>query len=291
MHQSSSSSFSYKYLFLRCGVCGVDLDSPNSALQHYSSSRHARQLHKLTESGEVLKIKEKGDNLTSSKEVLPILSSMAVDKGSRKGRRRKRDGIALQHESLAVKEKEGEEIETTGDAHTVRSFQSQRPHLSSMIDEEEGSPNSQHNKFKQFLVKEGSPNAYSPEDVGKPEVTSAEHSRSRLIVMDSGKRPLPAPSSMHRLSEKELTAIFREHHPILVKLTETGSRKRQLGYVDFASVGDAAAAREALHMTKYGDFTIKLKWEKEQSSIYNAANNEATNVEIPDLQVRQVVDE
>ena len=41
------------------------------------------------------KSKEKGESVTSSKEVLPILSSMAVEKGSRKARRGRRDGIAL----------------------------------------------------------------------------------------------------------------------------------------------------------------------------------------------------
>ena len=204
--------------------------------------------------------KIKGDSVTSSKEVLPILSSMAVDKGLRKARRGRRDGI---HESL----KEGEERETTGDADTV---QSPRSFRSSLV-KDDGSLGNQYNKFKQFAVKQGSVNADSGE------VTSADQlCRIRLIVMDSGKRPLPAPSSMHRLSEKELTEIFKEHDPVLVKLAETGSRKRQLGYVDFASVADAAAAREALHMTKHGDFTLKLKWEKEQpslSSIYNAATN------------------
>ena len=281
---------------IRCGVCGVDLNSPNIALQHYSSSRHARQLRKLNEGGVVEKIKEKGESVTSSKEVLPILSSMAVDKCSRKARRGRRDGIALQDESLTGKEKDGEETDPTGDAHTVQSFETHRLPLSSLIEDEEGSL-SRINKFKQFSVKEGSANADS-RDVETPVGTSAQLSRSRLIVMDSGKRPLPAPSSMHSLSEQELAAIFKEHNPILVKLTETGSRKRQLGYVDFASVGDAAAAREALHMTKHGDFTLKLKWEKEQSSFsstYNAANDgemrPSTNVDItPDLHVRQVVD-
>ena len=265
------------------------------ALQHYSSSRHARQLRKLNEGGVVDKIKEKGDSVTSLKEVLPILSSMAVDKCSRKARRGRRDGIALQDESLTGKEKEGEEMDPTGDAHTVPSFETHAPPLSSLIEDEEGSL-SRINKFKQFSVKEGSANADS-RDVETPVRTSAQLSRSRLIVMDSGKRPLPAPSSMHSLSEQELAAIFKEHNPILVKLIETGSRKRQLGYVDFASVGDAAAAREALHMTKHGDFTLKLKWEKEQSSFsstYNAANNgemrPSTNVDLPDLHVRQVVD-
>ena len=280
---------------IRCGVCGVDLNSPNIALQHYSSSRHARQLRKLNEGGVVDKIKEKGDGVTSLKEVLPILSSMAVDKCSRKARRGRRDGIALQDGSLTGKEKDGEETDPTGDAHTVPSFETHAPPLSSLIEDEEGSL-SRINKFKQFSVKEGSANADS-RDVETPVRTSAQLSRSRLIVMDSGKRPLPAPSSMHSLSEQELAAIFKEHNPILVKLTETGSRKRQLGYVDFASVGDAAAAREALHMTKHGDFTLKLKWEKEQSSFssaHNAANNgemrPSTNVDTPDLHVRQVVD-
>ena len=282
---------------IRCGVCGVDLNSPNIALQHYSSSRHARQLRKLNEGGVVDKIKEKGDSLTSLKEVLPILSSMAVDKCSRKARRGRRDGIALQDESLTGKEKEGEETDPTGDAHTVQSFETHRLPLSSLIEDEEGSL-SRFNKFKQFSVKESSASADS-RDVETPVGTSAQlSSRSRLIVMDLGKRPLPAPSSMHSLSEQELAAIFKEHNPILVKLTETGSRKRQLGYVDFASVGDAVAAREALHMTKHGDFTLKLKWEKEQSSFssaHNAANNgemhPSTNVDItPDLHVRQVVD-
>ena len=280
---------------IRCGVCGVDLNSPNIALQHYSSSRHARQLRKLNEGGVVEKIKEKGDSVTSSKEVLPILSSMAVDKCSRKARRGRRDGIALQDGSLTGKEKDGEETDPTGDAHTVRSFETHRLPLSSLNEDEEGSL-SRFNKFKQFSVKESSANADS-RDVETPVGTSAQLSRSRLIVMDSGKRPLPAPSSMHSLSEQELAAIFKEHNPILVKLTETGSRKRQVGYVDFASVGDAAAAREALHMTKHGDFTLKLKWEKEQSSCssnYNAANNgemrPSTNVDTPDLHVRQVVD-
>ena len=280
---------------IRCGVCGVDLNSPNIALQHYSSSRHARQLRKLNEGGVVEKIKEKGESVTSSKEVLPILSSMAVDKCSRKARRGRRDGIALQDESLTGKEKEGEEMDPTGDAHTVQSFETHRLPLSSLIEDEEGSL-SRFNKFKQFSVKESSASADS-RDVETPVGTSAQLSRSRLIVMDSGKRPLPAPSSMHSLSEQELAAIFKEHNPILVKLIETGSRKRQLGYVDFASVGDAAAAREALHMTKHGDFTLKLKWEKEQSSFsstYNAANNgemrPSTNVDTPDLHVRQVVD-
>ena len=122
---------------IRCGVCGVDLNSPNIALQHYSSSRHARQLRKLNEGGVVEKIKEKGDSVTSSKEVLPILSSMAVDKCSRKARRGRRDGIALQDGSLTGKEKDGEETdptgESSGDAHTVPSFETHAPPLSSLL--------------------------------------------------------------------------------------------------------------------------------------------------------------
>ena len=87
--------------------------------------------------------KIKGDSVTSSKEVLPILSSMAVDKGLRKTRRGRRDGI---HESL----KEREERETTGDADTV---QSPRSFRSSLVE------------FKQFAVKQRSVNADSGEDV------------------------------------------------------------------------------------------------------------------------------
>ena len=146
------------------------------------------------------KIKENGDSVTSSKEVLPILSSMAVDKCSRKARRGRRDGIALQDESLAGKEKEGEETDPTGDARTVPSFETHRPPRSSLIEDEEVSSSSRFNKFKQFSVKESSAIADS-RDVETPVGTSAQLSRSRLIVMDSGKRPLPAPSSKHSLSE------------------------------------------------------------------------------------------
>ena len=231
------------------------------------------------------KSKEKGESVTSSKEVLPILSSMAVEKGSRKARRGRRDGIALQHESLTGKREE--EKETTGNAHLVQSLESQRPLL--VEDEEQGSLSSQqYNKYKRFSVKAGLANADSQGDLGKPEVTSAQLGITRLIVMDSGKRPLPAPSSTHQLSEKELESIFKEHDPILVKLTETGSRKRQLGYVDFASVGDAAAAKEALHMTKHGDFTLKLKWEKEKSPNHHSppTTMQPTDVDAPMHNVR-----
>ena len=233
------------------------------------------------------KSKEKGESVTSSKEVLPILSSMAVEKGSRKVRRGRRDGIALQHESLTGKREE--EKETTGNAHLVQSLESQRPLL--VEDEEQGSlstSSQQHNKYKQFSVKAGLANADSQGDLGKPEVTSAQLGITRLIVMDSGKRPLPAPSSTHQLSEKELESIFKEHDPILVKLTETGSRKRQLGYVDFASVGDAAAAKEALHMTKHGDFMLKLKWEKEKSPNHHSppTTMQPTDVDAPMHNVR-----
>ena len=234
------------------------------------------------------KSKEKGESVTSSKEVLPILSSMAVEKGSRKVRRGRRDGIALQHESLTGSEEKGEEEkETTGNAHLIQSLERQRPLL--VEDEEQGSLSSQqYNKYKQYSVKAGLANADSQGDVGKPEVTSAQLGITRLIVMDSGKRPLPAPSSTHQLSEKELESIFKEHDPILVKLTETGSRKRQLGYVDFASVGDAAAAKEALHMTKHGDFTLKLKWEKEKSSYHHSppTTMQPTDVDAPMHNVR-----
>ena len=198
--------------FLRCGVCNVELESPNNALQHYSSSRHARELLKLNDSVVVK------DSVTSSKEVLPILSSMAVEKGSRRVRRGKRDGIALENDTDATPSKRG------------------------LVD------------------------ANCQETVSKFQATSVQSSRTRLLVMDSGKRPLPAPSSDHCLSEKDLADIFKEHNPTLVKLTEKGDRKRQLGFVEFASVGSDAAAREALHMTKHGDFTLRLKWEKEKSS-------------------------
>ena len=242
------------------------------------------------------------DNVTSTKEVLPILSGMAVDKGSRKLRRGRRDGIALQQESPTGREAEGEKVreekKTTGvsHSHTVQSSESHKPLLYSLI--EEGSQTSQYNKYKQFSVKKGLTNANSEEDVGKFEVPSVQPSRTRLIVMDSGKRPLPAPSSKHRLSEKELTAIFEEHDPVQVKLTETGSRKRQLGYVDFASEDEAAAAREALHMTKHGDFTLKLKWENVQSSKHPSTTMQPTMEgysstcdDAPELlSMRQVVD-
>ena len=158
------------------------------------------------------------NSVTSSKEVLPILSSMAVEKGSRRVRRGKRDGIALENDTDATPSKRG------------------------LVD------------------------ANCQEAVPKFQATSVQSSRTRLIVVDSGKRPLPAPSSDHCLSEKDLADIFKEHNPTQVKLTEKGSRKRQLGFVEFASVGSAAAAREALHMTKHGDFTLRLKWEKEKSS-------------------------
>ena len=196
----------------RCGVCRVELESPNSALQHYSSSRHAKQLQKLKETG-VLRTTnlnlEKLDSEVPSKEVLPLLSSMTVDHSSRRVRQGGifRDGISSQNE----------------------------PEKSQLKD---NSSNSENIAYK----------------------------ATRLIVMDTGKRPLPFPSKPSRLSESDLTSIFQPFNPTKVEATGTSGRRRALGYVDFSSASDAAAAREALNMTRYGDFTLGLKWEKKRSS-------------------------
>jgi len=62
----------------------------------------------------------------------------------------------------------------------------------------------------------------------------------------------------------------------------------------------AAAAREALHMTKHGDFTLRLKWEKVQSPNHFSPSTTmkptmegypSTSVDAPELRVRQLVDQ
>ena len=149
------------------------------------------------------------DSEVSSKEVLPLLSSMAVDHSSRRVRQGGifRDGISSQNES-------------------------ENPQLKD--------------------------NSSNPENIA--------HKATRLIVMDTGKRPLPFPSEPSRLSESDLTSIFQPFNPTKVEATGISGRRRALGYVDFSSASDAAAAREALNMTRYGDFTLGLKWEKKRSS-------------------------